>query len=127
MQAYILGNDTSMQKRKAGAVMEYLVILFSIILINMLLSGDNALVIALASRRLPPEQQKQAMLWGSCGAIILRILLTFIAVMILKTPYLQVIGGLLLLWIACKLVADDKDHHEEIEAKNNLWDAINYF
>lgn len=104
--------------------MDYLFSLASIILINILLSGDNALVIALASRRLPPEQQKKAMFWGSGGAILLRILLTFIAVLILQTPYVQLLGGLLLLWIACKLVADDKEHHENIEAQNNLWDAV---
>lgn len=104
--------------------MEYIFSLFSIILINMLLSGDNALVIALASRKLSAEQQKKAMLWGSAGAILLRILLTFIAVVLLKTPYVQMIGGLLLLWIACNLLTDDKNHHEEVAAKNNLWDAV---
>lgn len=105
--------------------MEYLFSLASIILINILLSGDNALVIALASRRLSQEQQKKAMFWGSGGAILLRILLTFIAVLILQTPYVQLLGGLLLLWIACKLIADDKENHGgDIEAQDNLWDAV---
>lgn len=105
-------------------MMEYIFSLFSIILINMLLSGDNALVIALASRKLSAEQQKRAMLWGSGGAILLRILLTFIAVVLLKTPYVQLLGGLLLLWIACNLLRDDKNHHEEVAAKSNLWEAV---
>ncbi|MBP2625710.1 MAG: integral rane protein, YjbE family [Firmicutes bacterium] len=103
--------------------MEYLLPLFSIIMINILLSGDNALVIALASRKLTPKQQKAAMIWGSAGAIGLRIGLTFIAILILKIPYLQMAGGLLLLWIAIKLIADQK-HHEKVGAKKKLWDAV---
>lgn len=103
--------------------MEYLLPLLSIIMINILLSGDNALVIALASRKLTPKQQQSAMLFGSAGAIGLRIGLTFVAVFILKIPYLQMIGGVLLLWIAIKLIADCY-HHEKIEAKTNLWDAV---
>ncbi|WP_378956065.1 TerC family protein [Pelosinus sp. sgz500959] len=103
--------------------MEYLLPLLSIIMINILLSGDNALVIALASRKLGPKQQQSAMLFGSIGAIGLRIILTFIAVFILKIPYLQILGGVLLLWIAIKLIVDHHQH-EKIEAKKNLWDAI---
>ena len=103
--------------------MEYLLPLFSIVLINILLSGDNALVIALASRKLTPKQQRAVMIWGSGGAIGLRVGLTFMAVFILKIPYLQVAGGLLLLWIAIKLLVDQK-HHEKVEAKKNLWDAV---
>jgi len=97
--------------------------LCSIIMINILLSGDNALVIALVSRKLTPEQQKVAMLFGSGGAIVLRIGLTFLAVLILTIPYLQMISGVLLLWIAIKLLADGR-HHQKLEAKKNLWDAI---
>ena len=74
--------------------MEYLLPLFSIIMINILLSGDNALVIALASRKLTPKQQEAAMLYGSAGAIGLRIGLTFIAIFLLNIPYLQFIGGI---------------------------------
>lgn len=103
--------------------MEYLLPLFSIIMINILLSGDNALVIALASRKLTPKQQQAAMIWGSAGAIGLRIGLTFIAVFIFKIPYLQMAGGVLLLWIAIKLIADQK-HHEKVTAKKNLWTAV---
>lgn len=95
----------------------------SIITVNLLLSGDNALVIALASRKLPPEQQKKAVFWGGAGAIGLRTLLTFAAIVLLQIPYLQLLGGLALLWIAIKLLAGDEDH-EELEAKNSLGDAI---
>ena len=103
--------------------MEYLLPLFSIIMINILLSGDNALVIALASRKLTTKQQRTVMIWGSGGAIGLRVCLTFIAVFILKIPYLQMAGGALLLWIAIKLIAD-QTHHEKVEAKKTLWDAV---
>lgn len=103
--------------------MEYVLLLLSIIMINILLSGDNALVIALASRNLPIEQQKKAMLWGSVGAIVLRVALTFIAVFILNIPYLQALGGFMLIWIAIKLVADQKGP-TFLEAKKNLWDTI---
>jgi YjbE family integral membrane protein len=104
--------------------MDYLTALFSIILINLLLSGDNALVIALASRRLPPAQQRQAILWGGAGAVGMRIILTLIAVLLLKVPYLQIAGGLLLQWVAVKLVADDHSAEEEVEAAGNLWGAV---
>jgi len=92
-------------------------------MINILLSGDNALVIALASRKLTPGQQQAVVIWGSGGAIGLRIILTFIAVFILKIPYLQMAGGVLLLWIAIKLIAD-KERHEQVEAKKTLWSAV---
>ncbi len=104
--------------------MEYLTALFSIIMINLLLSGDNALVIALASRKLPPAQQRQAILWGGAGAVGMRIILTLVAVLLLKVPYLQIAGGLLLQWVAIKLVADDHNAEEDVEAAGNLWDAV---
>jgi YjbE family integral membrane protein len=91
----------------------FLVGLMSIILINIVLSGDNAVVIALACRNLPVEQQKRAVFWGSFGAIGLRVVLTFAAVWLLQIPYVQVAGGLLLLYIAIKLLKDDGQakHH----------------
>lgn len=103
--------------------MEYLLPLFSIIMINILLSGDNALVIALASRKLTPKQQEAAMLYGSAGAIGLRIGLTFIAIFLLNIPYLQFIGGILLLWIAIKLITN-QHHHEKVKAKKSLWGVV---
>ena len=76
------------------------VALMQIIGVNIVLSGDNAVVIALAARSLPPKQQKAAVMWGSGAAVIMRIVLTIIAVEMLKWPYLKLIGAVLLLWIA---------------------------
>ena len=98
--------------------------LISIITVNLLLSGDNALVIALASRNLPVRQQRSAVFYGGLGAIVLRIILTFIAIFLLQIPYLQLLGGLLLLWVAIKLISGEEEVHEEIEAASNLWAAI---
>ncbi len=104
--------------------MEYLTALFGIIMVNLLLSGDNALVIALASRRLPPRQQKQAILWGGAGAVGMRIIHTLVAVALLTVPYLHLIGGLLIQRVAIKLVTDDHSGETEIEAAGNLWAAV---
>src|SRR4029078_8729792 len=83
--------------------------LLSIIWVNIILSGDNAVVIALAARSLPPRQQKQAVFWGAGAAVIMRIILTIVAVELLKFPYLKLIGGALLLWIAVKLLVPEDD------------------
>jgi YjbE family integral membrane protein len=85
----------------------------SIILANILLSGDNAVVIALAARSLPPRQQKRAILFGSGAAIVMRIVLTIIATEMLKWPYLKIIGGLLLLYIGVTLLLEDDDEGAE--------------
>ena len=74
-----------------------------IILIDILLGGDNAVVIALACRNLPPKQRTQGIIWGTLGAIILRVALIAFAVTMLKIPYLKIVGGLLLFWIGVKL------------------------
>lgn len=103
--------------------MEFALALFGIMMVNIVLSGDNAVVIALASRCLPPAQQKKAILWGSAGAIGLRIILTLVAVILLQIPYLQFIGGLLLVWIAGKLLVEDNSC-ENIEASDSLWAAV---
>lgn len=96
---------------------DFLKTLSSVILINIVLSGDNAVVIAMASRNLPQEQQKKAVLWGSLGAIGLRVILTVVAVSLLKIPFLQVAGGVLLMWIAIKLLIEEKgDGHCDLEA-----------
>ncbi len=89
-----------------------------IVWINIILSGDNAVVIALAARSLPPVQQKQAIIWGSAGAVILRILLTFIAAYLLQWQYVQIVGGLLLLWIGVQLLAEEDDGDEGDEVKH---------
>lgn len=106
--------------------MDYVIALFGLVMVNILLSGDNALVIALASRNLPAEKQKQAVIWGSVGAISLRIALTLIAIKLLEIHYLQLAGGLLLLWIAAKLIADDKEDGQDknIAAQEDLVSAV---
>lgn len=103
--------------------MEFLFALFGIMMVNIVLSGDNAVVIALASRSLPPKQQQMAILWGSAGAIGLRVALTVVAVVLLHIPYLQFLGGLLLIWIAAKLVLNN-DEQEEVAASGSLWAAV---
>lgn len=95
-----------------------------IILIDIVLSGDNAVVIALACRNLPPKQRKLGIIWGVAGAVGLRIVLTFFAVGLLSLPWLKLVGGTLLLWIGVKLlIPDDEDGHE-IEPAKNLLGAI---
>ena len=95
-----------------------------IIIVNILLSGDNALVIALACRNLEKRHQKPAILAGSAGAIVLRIIFVLIIDLILTVPYLKLIGGALLLWIGVKLVQGDDDHGDGVKASSSLWGAI---
>jgi YjbE family integral membrane protein len=102
---------------------EFWVALSQIILINIVLSGDNAVVIALACRSLPPHQQKKAIMFGSVGAIVLRVVLTFFAVYLLSLPYLKLIGAALLLWIGIGLLKGEDDE-EEMEGHSNLAAAI---
>lgn len=102
---------------------EFWIALSQIILINIVLSGDNAVVIALACRSLPPQQQKKAILFGSVGAIVLRVVLTFFAVYLLSLPYLKLVGAALLLWIGIGLLKGD-DGEEELEGHANLTSAI---
>jgi len=97
--------------------------LVTIIWVNLLLSGDNAVVIALAARSLPPRQQKQAIFWGSSAAIVLRIILTVFAVKLLTLPFLKLIGGALLLWIGVQLLLPE-DGEAEVKASDNLIVAI---
>lgn len=99
------------------------VTLGQIMMINIVLSGDNAVVIAMASRSLPPRQQKQAIFFGSFGAILLRVILTFFAVMLLGLPWLKLIGAVLLAWIGIQMLIPDDDN-EEIDAHSQLWGAI---
>lgn len=97
--------------------------LLSIIVANILLSGDNAVVIALASRNLPPSQQKKAIFWGSAAAIILRVVLTITAVQLLSLPYLKIIGAILLVYIGVQLLADSDDE-AEMDGHSNILGAI---
>ncbi len=102
---------------------EFWIALSQIVLINIVLSGDNAVVIALACRSLPPHQQKKAIVFGSVGAIVLRVVLTFFAVMLLDLPYLKLIGAAALLWIGVGLLKSD-DGDENLEGHSNLASAI---
>lgn len=97
-------------------MLDWLLLFLEIMLINVVLSGDNAVVIALASKNLPVAQRKQAIWWGAFGAIGLRVVLTIIAVYILKIPFIQAAGSLLLLWIAIKLLIDEEGHSDVREA-----------
>ena len=103
---------------------DFIVGLLKIIWINILLSGDNAVVIALAARGLPPHQQKKAIMFGSGAAVVLRIGLTIIAARLLELEGLQIIGGLLLLWIGAQLLADEEESDEEAKEHANLMSAI---
>lgn len=91
-------------------MLDWFILFLQIMLINIVLSGDNAVVIALASKNLPLHQRKQAIWWGAFGAIALRVVLTVIAVYVLKVPFIQALGSVLLLWIAIKLLIDEEDH-----------------
>jgi len=98
--------------------------LLKIIWINIILSGDNAVVIALAARSLPPAQQKKAVLFGSGAAVVLRIVLTVVAVQLLALPYLQIVGGLLLLWIGTQLLGDGDEGEGESKEYGSLMAAV---
>jgi YjbE family integral membrane protein len=97
--------------------------LMTIIWVNIILSGDNAVVIALAARSLPKDQQNKTIFWGAFAAVVLRIILTLFVVVLLQYPYLRIIGGLLLLWIAVKLLIPEHGD-DDIESSSNLLQAI---
>lgn len=102
---------------------DFLTRLFSIVLIDLVLSGDNAVVIGMAARRLSDDNRRKAIIWGGVGAVALRVLFTVAAALLLGLPYLQAIGGILLLWIAIRLI---KPSHDEahIHEAGSLGDAI---
>ncbi len=95
-----------------------------IILIDIVLSGDNAVVIALACRNLAPDQRKKGIFWGVTGAVLLRVALTSFAAMVMNLPWLKLVGGLLLIWIAVKLMSPEDEEGEDIEASSHLWGAV---
>ncbi len=99
--------------------------LLAIIIIDLVLAGDNAIVIALAARKLPPNLQKKAIIWGTVGAIAVRSAMTLVVVWLLKIPGLMLIGGLGLVWIAYKLLADtgDEGGHDDVQV-NGFWGAM---
>ena len=99
--------------------------IISIIIIDLVLSGDNAVVIGMASRNLPPEQRRKAIIFGGAGAVGLRIFFTVIATILLGIPYLQLVGGLLLFWIAYRLIRPQGDDaHGNIKAAGTMREAI---
>src|SRR5438132_13762923 len=102
---------------------EFWVGLIKIIGVNIILSGDNAVVIALATRSLPPKQQTQAIIWGSGTAIVMRILLTLFAVALLTLPWFNIVGRLLLFWTGVKLLVPDVDD-PEIDASDQPLPAL---
>jgi YjbE family integral membrane protein len=95
-----------------------------IILIDIVLSGDNAVVIALACRNLSPELRKTGIFWGVAGAISLRVVLTVFAALVMNLPWLKLVGGLLLVWIAVKLMLPEEADGHDIKASGNLWGAV---
>jgi len=97
--------------------------LLVIVITDLVLAGDNAIVIGLAARNLPRENQKKVIIWGTFGAIAVRTLLTFVVVGLLKIPGLLMIGGILLIWIAYKLLGEEKDH-DKMKPGESLWGAI---
>ena len=103
---------------------QFLIAVAQIIMVNILLSGDNAVVIALACRNLSRRQRRLGIFWGVMGAIVLRLILTFFAMSLLANPYLKLIGGALLLWIGVKLIAEEGDGEHNVKASDRLLSAI---
>jgi YjbE family integral membrane protein len=106
------------------ATPQFWVAVVEIIFVNILLSGDNAVVIALACRNLAQRQRRLGIFWGVLGAIVLRIVLTFFAMNLLAYPWLRLIGGALLLWIGVKLIAEDDGDEHKVKASDRLLTAV---
>lgn len=98
--------------------------IFQIVLIDILLGGDNAVVIALACRNLPQHQRVRGIIWGTAGAILLRVLLIAFALTLLEVPFLKLVGAALLLWIGIKLLIPDTGGHGNVKGGTSLWSAI---
>ena len=103
---------------------EFWLALGQIIIIDILLGGDNAVVIALACRKLPAAQRSKGIIWGTAGAIVLRVVLIIFAMTLLNLPFLKVVGALLLVWIGVKLLAPDEDAHGNVAESDKLLAAI---
>ncbi|MBB6636256.1 YjbE family putative metal transport protein [Cohnella thailandensis] len=103
--------------------LDFLGKLLTIVFIDLLLAGDNAIVIGLSARNLPKETQKKAIWLGTGGAIVIRVVATLLVVYLLEIPFLQAIGGVVLMWIAYKLLVQE-EHHEEVKAGSSLWAAV---
>jgi YjbE family integral membrane protein len=103
---------------------QFWVAAMEIIVINILLSGDNAVVIALACRNLPQKQRLFGIFWGVVGAVVLRVILTFFAATLMRLSYVQIAGAALLLWVGIGLIAEDDDAEHEVEASDKLISAV---
>ena len=97
---------------------------FGMVLVDLMLAGDNAVVIAMAARRLQGRMRRQAILLGAGGAVTLRLALAAVVTWLLRIPLVQAVGGCLLLWIAWKLVHDDRGGHGEVRAATSVWEAV---
>lgn len=106
-----------------SSVLGFLAALLNIVFLDLILAGDNAIVIGLAARNLQPATQKKAIIYGTAGAVILRIVATIVVVWLLNIPWLLIVGGILLVWIAYKLMTDDDDH-TDVKASQTLWSAV---
>ena len=95
-----------------------------IIMIDILLGGDNAVVIALACRQLAPAQRTRGIVWGTVGAIALRVVLIFFALTLLAIPFLKLVGAALLVWIGVKLLVPEEEGHGDVQASDKLWAAV---
>lgn len=98
--------------------------LLTIVFIDLLLAGDNAIVIGLAARSLPKETQKKAVIWGTVGAVAIRVVATILVVWLLEIPFLLALGGVLLLWIAYKLLVQEEHDSSNIKAGATLWASV---
>lgn len=103
---------------------EILAGLVSVLVVNLILSGDNAVVIAMAARQLEGANRRKAIFWGAGGAVVLRMIFAAIVTFLLQIPFLQVVGGLLLIWIAWQLVQDDHDDEGKVQAGQSTWEAV---
>jgi YjbE family integral membrane protein len=103
---------------------QFWIAVVEIIFVNILLSGDNAIVIALACRNLSQRQRRQGIFWGVLGAVVLRIVLTFFAMNLLSYPWLKLVGGALLLWIGVKLIAQEEGGEHKVKASDRLMSAV---
>ncbi len=102
----------------------FLSALFSIVIIDLILAGDNAVVIAMAVRSLPKDQRMRGIIFGSVAAVLLRVFLTFFLARILTISYVKLVGGIVILWIAVKLFIEDKEAYESDRKAATLWHAI---
>ncbi|GAB6990638.1 TerC family protein [Paenibacillus pini] len=105
-------------------VISFLLQLLNIVFLDIILGGDNAIVIGLAARKLPATMQKKAIIYGMSGAVVLRIIATILVVWLLNIPWLLLVGGVLLIGIAYKLLAENEDEHNDVKSGQTLWAAV---